>query len=255
MKVLTSPPKVLYHYTSLNAVKGIMQSDAVYFRCTHYGYLNDPEEMHIGNCFINKLLNQANIPHPLKLADTYILSLSKNKDYTQMWKRYGENGQGVMLEVNTSSLLKVCQNVEPCLYCDKDGVLIGSNKTERIARIVGNLKDSYYSNPPKVMTALTSHILLGRISGAIKSSDFEIENEVRAIFEPGKLEVSYYHRNNISVPYITISLPKDAIRNVWIGPDFDKVSTKANLDDFFKSRGYNLDIEVSKIDSINDCDE
>ena len=255
MKTNTRLPEVLYHYTSLNAIKCIMQSDGVQFRCTRYDHLNDREEMTIGNRFINKLLEQANIPHPLKLVETYILSLSKDKDYMPMWERYGQKGEGVMLEVNTSFILDVCQNVEHCLYCNKDGELTGQDKAERITRLVKSLKDSYYSYPPRVMTALTSHILLGRISGAIKSSDFEIENEVRAIFDPSKFEASTYLRDNTSVPCITVLLPKDAIRNVWIGPSFNNICSKVYLDEILKRRGYDFDIATSKASCINDCNK
>jgi hypothetical protein len=86
----------------------------------------------------------------------------------------------------------------------------------------------------------------------VKSSDFEYENEVRAIFEQKDFEISYYLRHNIIVPYITISLPKDAIRSIWIGPTQDKDRTKMSLDKFLNSQGYNLDIEVSEIDYRDD---
>lgn len=251
IETITKLPNYLYHYTSLDAlINGIITSNGIELRCSHYAYLNDPNEMVIGEKFINHLLGQANISHPTRPRnDSYIFSLSKQKDFLPMWNMYGKGGKGVMLEIKTCEISNICRNVDSCLYCDKDGVLVGYSKSERIEQLVTFIKNAHTPNyPPKTMSLIVSHRLLDSICGMIKSSDFEYEKEVRAIFDGINTNIpSYYLKNNMVIPYITINLPKDAIRSIWIGPTQDKERTKKSLEMFLVSKGYNIEVLESAI--------
>ena len=225
--------------------------DNIKLRCSHYDYMNDPNEIHIGELFTHKILQEADIQDFASTKkDVFILSLSKEKDSLPMWNMYGKGGKGVMLEFKTSVLTNSFQNLESCLYCNKRGELIDDSNSARFNRIVNFLIEAYKpSFPPKLMSQIVGKMHLDAISCIVKSADFKHENEVRAVFDlKNKSSIEFYLKNNIIVPYITIELPKDSIHKIWIGPTQDKNRTKRSLDMFLKSLGYDIDVVESEIE-------
>ena len=248
----TKLPDYLYHYTSLDAlIGGIITIDNIKLRCSHYDYLNDPNEMHIGELFTHKILQEADIHNFSTIKkDVFILSLSKEKDSLPMWNMYGKGGKGVMLEFRTSVMSEHFLNLESCLYCNKRGELVGNDIAARFNRIVNFLIEAHKpSFPPKIMSQMVGEMQLDAINCIVKSADFKHEREVRAVFDlKNKSSIEFYLKNNIVVPYITIELPKNSIRRIWIGPTQDKNRTRKSLDMFLKSLGYDIDVVESEIE-------
>lgn len=106
-----TPPPKLYHYTSGEALIGIIETQ--YFYATERSYLNDPQEFYWGLDSLRKTLNvnavnkfssgyveQMNIV--LDELDTdrlrlFVLSLSANPDLLSQWRAYADDGRGVAI--------------------------------------------------------------------------------------------------------------------------------------------------------------
>jgi hypothetical protein len=109
-------PKVVYHYTSLEGLIGIIENKAVWM--TDYGYLNDRQELNYGVSLVSETLKkmlETDIPPSVKelLSEwekniqkvpnrVCISSFSSDSDSLSQWRAYGPVAIG--LPVNELSL-------------------------------------------------------------------------------------------------------------------------------------------------------
>ena len=82
---------MICHYTSFEALLGIVHPDALLFRATRFSHLDDPNEF---KWALEKL--------KIKECDymeeyPYVISVCTAYDSLNLWKLYGHNGLGVML--------------------------------------------------------------------------------------------------------------------------------------------------------------
>jgi len=104
----------LYHYTDAEGIKGIIESQQIWF--THYRHLNDPSELHFGMNVARSLLNEiaGTKPSPRwlfckcvegillpekfsSISGFYIASFSRDHDDLAQWRAYGADGRGYAL--------------------------------------------------------------------------------------------------------------------------------------------------------------
>ncbi len=118
-KILTGglPEKNIYHYTDINGLRGILQSDCIWL--TSSDYTNDRRELHDGRDLFRKAIEKKfclngghnrvtekiiegiekeHVPH------TYIASFSRSKNSLSQWRAYGKNGSGYMLTIDPQEL-------------------------------------------------------------------------------------------------------------------------------------------------------
>ena len=99
-------PNSLYHYTDLNALKGIIKEKKLVFWGTRFDSMNDPlDYTFAANIIIPKILSYLNQLQGLKDEETdynemypYSVSFSENEDDESMWTHYGSE---VALEIDT----------------------------------------------------------------------------------------------------------------------------------------------------------
>jgi len=139
--------KILYHYTSLEGLLGIIESKSIW--ATNVLYLNDASELNYAlkllsdevndikgeipldanwlaklSFFDNLILNiDEIILHPLNFG-FFICSFSEEKDLLSQWRGYCPGGIGFSVGINLSKLKdcakqKEC-SVTPCNYNEKD---------------------------------------------------------------------------------------------------------------------------------------
>ena len=247
----------VYHYTSLEAaINGIFTPKQIVLKCSHYAYLNDPNEMRIGRMFIENITKQAGVGFPIKEYDTYILSLSKQKNSSRMWDMYGNRGKGIMLEFKTSTFSNLGNKlkVKDCLYCNNDGHLVDDRDGEKLNKIVQSLQKLHSKEPNlPIVSILLEQIKLEESCGLIKSSDFQYEDEARVVLnlkENEKRGVSYEVKNNIRVPRYSIYLPKNAVSRIWVGPTQDKERIRESLGLFLQNNGYDIKIDEFEKDFL-----
>lgn len=105
--------KELYHYTSLDALTGILQRDNLCFWATRYDNLNDPAEQILAEQVILPKLQTSlkGTKYESKIRDgesnrayPYIVSFSKKKDHLDMWRLYNAE---VALVVDLDTLERI----------------------------------------------------------------------------------------------------------------------------------------------------
>jgi hypothetical protein len=91
------PPRLVYHYTSLKGLKGILKKQRI--RATHFEYLNDPDELHYCRNLFGEEARRTdpNAADPAMFGEDYIASFSEVGDDLAQWRSYGDGGNGVAI--------------------------------------------------------------------------------------------------------------------------------------------------------------
>lgn len=112
-------PKVFYHYTSIEAFKGIINNKKLWL--TNSKYFNDPSEVDYGFNYISKQIpkqfknnqylkdsfNTWKSSFDANLEHRYVCCFSKNYDYLPLWSMYtGNKGLCIEFERNDKQLEK-----------------------------------------------------------------------------------------------------------------------------------------------------
>ena len=136
---------MLYHYTSIQALDGILREDpsetGLCFWASRYDCFGDKEEYRLGIETIKTLLpivenrlqpdrrvassfNWDSIKENKMLPMPYVISLTKRCDNDHMWENYADHGHGVVLaldetkEVSFESMPHMIM-LKPCIYKSK----------------------------------------------------------------------------------------------------------------------------------------
>ena len=167
-------PSHLYHYTSLQALTGIIQKRKLLFRGTRYDSMNDPVDYTFAaDVVIPKVLLALGKEKNLNEEDTdysemypYIVSFSENKDDELMWKHYGSD---VSLEIDTSYFYpKYDINDKIKFFFDK---CVYANEEELITAFITKWQESIpFTNIPAIVQYACVYI---------KRDAFRRENEWR----------------------------------------------------------------------------
>jgi hypothetical protein len=237
--------KKLYHYTSVDGLKGILDSEAIW--TTQIQYMNDSKEfLHSIDIAFQIVKRKKNssvkgvkkyceaIEHRLKNingARTFIFSMTENPDQLSQWRGYCGLG-GYSIGFNESEIIKLgkAQNyrLEKCIYDDCKKALI-------IEKIIDESIAFYKSQPSQKESIeivqdsmLYSHFI--SIGSLMKHSSFAEENEWRLISKTISYKdpsCGWRTKDGILLPYNELKLGCDEngylpISEVYIGPCKEK---------------------------------
>lgn len=184
MQVIPMPknwPNLLYHYTSSHALISILQNRCIWL--SGRWNLNDTNE---GSVFCQHLKSYAEaesldgssaerVLTNLRMFESYVSCFSSNGDMLSQWRGYANNGTGVSIGFNSSSLIDVIGGGSSCLlqkvaYADKIEDLTGEMKTFMKALLTrkGEPGPEFKQSAAKVMWA-------------VKNRAFAEEDEYRLI--------------------------------------------------------------------------
>jgi hypothetical protein len=245
----------LYHYTNENGLRGIIESQRLWF--TSYLHLNDPSELTHGMNVAHGLLKEISestgdglVKMFCDLVDNlfqhrnfaavfgfYIASLSSAENDLGQWRAYADNGRGFALGL-APHLFEAIETPHP-------------KPTEHIVMpvVYGNATDKRYraaieaaagivqSNRPHLrdkkiaipfMREMATRLIAGQLIGislGVKHEAYSHEREVRLIIlgtqHSQKDDVRTRIRGSEIVPYMESSLPlrdKDGIFEIVLGP-------------------------------------
>jgi hypothetical protein len=280
-------PKTLYHYTSIDSFKSIMNERKI--RATRYDQLNDTSEIQIG---IQRLLETienlqvaeadgeykglllAGIQSFLRSSplEIYVLSFSAAADSLGQWRAYSPNG-GVAIgfdfqEVQKGFLCDIRPHIpadahvdDPirhnpgnflrrCQYTDRNGCL-------DLESLVGNRFCTPNSYPAIFASphALAHAVGLASLSTmvyqticSIKHGAYEYEEEWRSFtFRPDPIDYPV-HITESNRHYIELAFnPADFVKEVWIGPTGNKESCERAVRHVKETNKLNLAIKMSTI--------
>ena len=251
-------PDILYHYTTLSAFKGIIETGKLW--ATDYRYLNDIDEViHLFKDILPQItgkpidISKSNPLNELQeikiLKPILIASFSEQNDDISMWGRY-TNDDGLNIGFSKNDILNCVLSEDPtqhlyigkCLYYKKDKVKV-------VKRIMRNYK------PGDNFLHILSALLL--IAPFLKNPSFAHEQEWRVIAEyspnsrKGYGKPCFRIKDNSLIPYgnfdvfqllnpehnKTLSIPI-----ITLSPRFKRVQNADKMIEYFiASNNYTLD--------------
>ena len=257
----------IYHYTTIEALtNGIIVNNAIKDKeiclwASNCEYMNDPDEVKTGYQFLNKIIgsyldNKENLPYVSEYDYTikdkiFITSFSTQNDSLPMWEMYGKDGKGIALGIDKEIITKVYKPlIYKCIYNSDKHIREISQilKPKKITRD-SNIYDS------EVLKKGLEKILETAISGIIgvindivttlaysiflvKNKDYSYEDEIR-LYTIAEENIAFRCKNDLIIPYINVFLPKEALKEIWIGPTNDLNRTNKSLRTFLDAKGFN----------------
>lgn len=264
---MNSDDNILYHYTSLEVLRCIFDSytkEHPYltfwaFNCT---YMNDPKEIIEGitlvrnilkegledqdlchaKFFIDENLKEDSLRDDLLLESTqgianvpYAVSFSKNADNLNMWRMYGDAGNGVALGVTHNKLRPPGTRLIDCIYNTDDEI---KDFKKRVLSEFTNLYKDIVPPPSGIGQETYDYLMtLGpfcRFISEIKNQCYSYERESRAITDCKNPK--FRLRNSILTPYTDVDIPINALNRIVIGPTCD-IRNLTSIKLFLDSKG------------------
>ncbi|MBD5390340.1 DUF2971 domain-containing protein [bacterium] len=267
--------EIIYHYTSLEAFKCMFdnyskENPYLTFWATNCAYMNDPKEISEGIDLIKVAVGPIAMPKPGggqvilendKIKETllitssvgnigvpYAMSLSGVKDNINMWRMYGQSGQGIALGFRRDKIKVTGCTLLDCIYGSdyKDGDY--EDIVDRIKKMFELFLKKRKTLKPSALSHrqtdfLSTLEIIGKMAPYVKNDAYKYEEEVRLTIHCKTPQFRVI--NNILTPYTVIQLPMESLELIIIGPDCDE----RNIDSlklFFLSKG--LDRIVDKFE-------
>lgn len=206
---------MLYHYTSFEALKGILNradtTQKMNFWATRYDFFEDKEEFKLGVVTLNKYLPKVeeslqedrkianyfkwdNIKDNINIPWPYVVSFTNRCDNSYMWLNYADRFNGVVLSVDDSVSVEVpnapTMAMRKCIYLED----LTSNKLLDFVRneylnaayrmlnspskgLAFNLMVQY----PQIFVQFIAYYLLSFVAPQFKGRNYQKEEETRAI--------------------------------------------------------------------------
>ena len=246
---------LLYHYTDLNGLIGIVEKHDLWM--THSRYSNDDEEMTHGLSVVKGALESAKaagVHDPVYLQTltaltsepegVYICCFCEKDNLLSQWRGYAANGTGVSMQFAPKAFADVAgpDNRHGLLRFWKVFYNPGTQ------RDIINTAIAHYApaaNPGQALDTLARKAAdaIRFFIPTFKNADFQEENEWRMVFTPSPsthIRPHFRVSRNMLVPYYSLrelifpGLPLLPIRQVTVGPSVQKrlnvESTRALLE-------------------------
>lgn len=250
-------PDILYHYTSLDALVSILDSEDenITLRATQAKFFNDFKECD----HICDILSTSNPNFPIgihsidkdnsingileDLKNSFIVSFSKSYDDLNMWRGYGTNGMGIAIGFDVKKL-----NSFDYLH---NFILIQCNYNTK--SIIENWEKLYHlyntKNEKGELVDLTLSFLVDAISA--KNSSFQSEKEWRlSTFDKINYKIKFRSTGKTIIPYIEHKIPKGYIKEIIIGPCLNEELIKDGIIQMLQQRNFDLSkikVKTSKV--------
>ncbi len=276
-------PDRLYHYTSAEGFKGIIESGALW--ATNILHMNDTEELKHGvNEFLSYLRNEStsfsriqknfwgpavNIDHKkltcLVADKIYSTSFSLECDNHHQWKEYANHQSGLCLEFSRELIDSHVQNLRVVNQCNVSSFRMQykTKKSLNVFKFLVSTTNKLITRGPifnnKEKERIAINVFRGVLLMAVyfKDSSWEREREYRIIIpitsESKNLPIKSRAKNNIDtpIPYTEFewkSATPCPLKRVWIGPAAAHDTTPGSVKAFLKHCGYGDEIEVMRSD-------
>jgi Protein of unknown function (DUF2971) len=262
--------KLLFHYTSLEGLLGILESKSIW--ATNILYLNDVSELSyalgllkeqirniqkgLGNVLMHEYLFFQILRELIEDEDFipsgrlgyYVCSFSQEEDLLSQWRGYCPKGVGVSLGFKFSKLRECAQSygflIKRCIYNENkqlDQLRKLSNSTlKQIKRIVTKEKEK--------KLRLDFILKFIKLAPIFKHPKFEEEREWRIIAglkSEATKSIKFRPGQSMIIPYIEIRLPRDGenlyINKIVIGPTHERKLSKASIEYLLRSKKVKFD--------------
>ena len=253
-----NPAKVIYHYTDVRALIGMLASGRIW--ATHVTRLNDAMEYEIGVALVSRFV-RANLQRPSKAlvekvicrlnsVDTFIACYSSTANVLSQWRAYSGTGTGYCIGFKTSEMATTDDRMpllEKVIYSEATAESILSRLLSRVDEFL-NEHDFEDVEVGYLMGMLESTFNI--VASIIKHCAFDEETEYRQIYQPSKsplpLATKYRMGRFGLTPYVEIEFlqkGKLPIESIMIGPCRDPDSEARSLRLMLSDYGYG-DVQV-----------
>jgi len=264
-----NPTEVLYHYTSLDAINGIVESKSLW--PTDIRYFQDAAEMRhtaewlrfeIGQRIEQKatnakLLGQFRewLSHRLTSGHMlFVVSFTANGNLLSQWRGYCSHGKGISLGFDPNHISKCAQKqafqMTRCIYDSNEKRQIVAkiiDAIEAVAQERGENKDASKRHPSQSFYDVFEEVEgdLLRIAAAIKHNSFKEEQEWRVvspiITNYVQTPISYRNGSAMLIPYINFGLVKrDAdlvnFEHIFLGPTSNSGLSMHSLSNYLSKK-------------------
>ena len=267
------PPRHLFHYTDLEAVKGIFTSKSLWL--SKFTSSNDISEIRLAithfQAFVEKEARDVAADEAKLLRDAArqlegyrrinicLASFCEENDLLSQWRSYGNDGRGVALGFDSKSLAGIAKRHELSLY----RCVYAPKEHERIAAdLVAMLLKSFRARKPRTAGQRDEllaqfHSLFLHVAPVIKDHRFGEEREWRLVSQALPVDddamIAVLKGNQASVKYV-VKLThgsrnhSDVISRVTIGPTLDPYNVSDAIELLAARQGFEVDeIEISGI--------
>lgn len=234
---------LIYHYTSLDAMLGIVRPDSIIMWATHYQYLNDRDEIAKG---VEAMKKHEGALHASQFENLFIISFSTNEDDLSMWHMYSAGYSGCILGFRNN---KIGGNRVKCAYCEEDAEKSLENTEKLLNKGAVSIIDENGTISCGSRSLLNgfmkSFVMTGIITSTaigLKNKEFAFEKEVRIFVdleEENSHIIKYRKRKSEIIPYIECLIEKDALAEIWIPNNEATERTKRSLERMLDQYGYN----------------
>lgn len=214
---------MLFHYTSINALKGILcnptSDQGLCFWATRFDCFGDNQEYKLGIDTIKRLLPQLEerlqpdrrIAHSFEYDEIiknitlplpYVVSFTNTNNSEFMWENYAEHGKGIVLALDDSQ--RIVNEYTKHLFlrsCWYSGELTDEELYKEIENEYFNAAFNLLGGPlktfaftilavfPQLFVSMIGRYLLSYVAPRIKGESFKDEKETRVIYAAPRMEL------------------------------------------------------------------
>ena len=260
------PPRHLFHYTDLEAVKGIMSSKSLWL--SKFTSTNDISEIQLAiqhlQAFVSKAAAELKSDEAKLLRDAALelegfrdtniclASFCEERDLLSQWRSYGNDGRGIALGFGGGSLRSLAKRHELSLYrCVYDPKEHGKIASDLVAMLLSSYrarKTWTKAARAKLLDQFNTTFL--HVAPVIKDHRFGEEREWRLVSKPLPFDhpemLPVLKGNQASIKY-AVNLD-DIISRVTIGPTLDPYNVSDAIQLLSLRNGFKVGrIEISSI--------
>lgn len=264
----TKPPKILYHYTDIKGLEGIVGKEKIW--ATDHCFLNDKSEFVHGINVFKKIIAKrevelsdfftsrydyerdvaAVVGNIKRQEGIYCCSFTGNGNLLSQWRGYCPKEGGYSIGFSCEALRNLtkeqCSELFCCEYDKEEQAIMAKKTVEQLLLRFDGPAGLFECSNDTFHTHLRSDICF--IASAFKNGHFREEAEWRLVSRRARGHaVNCRPDGKIKKPYIIFDLPNKAIEKIVIGPCKHPRRTKQALKDFVSSHGIDPKIIISDI--------
>jgi hypothetical protein len=267
------PPKHLYHYTDLEAVKGILTSKSLWL--SKFTSTNDISEIRLAiGHFLDfvareardleadeaRLLRDATARfEDFQRVNICLASFCEERDLLSQWRSYGNDGRGIALGFSSPSLQALASrprlNLYRCVYDPKEHRRIAA---DLVAMLLASYRRAKPHTPARRDALLAQfQSLFLHVAPVIKDHRFGEEREWRLVSQPLAIDdpamIAVLKGNQASIKYaVKLDTGRKAqseiIPRVIIGPTLDPHNVCDAIELLALRTGFSVKkVEISEI--------
>ncbi len=268
----------IYHYTSPNGLKGIVEDAAIWF--SDMRFLNDSSELtyiyklafkvvtenpiytdlqdiirNICNYIYTSGCYSVNNEEIIPLDTFYLASFSKDPDNLNLWNYYTKSqnslGYNICIDTNNSLILNSNQEIiyGEVIYKTSEQEELLKKCFEKYISFINQNQNNYTKYEGLIQESIVRTLEIYNLF--FKPEAYEAEKEYRFVIwnYNGQENIKYRINNGVFIPYIPVKLKKDAIKSICISPSKEQDLAKTGLESFIlqSNRFMTADIKKSAI--------